>query len=176
MVIHLIQPYDIPHGELRDRMIDRGRRSITALAAYCEARGVKLALENGQRADYDEVVTAFLTEFDTPHVGFCYDSGHEHVQGRCFQMLESFGDRLLTFHLHDNTGADIHVLPYEGTIPWNRFNTTLQRLSYRGNLLLEVDITHSQYKDPVEFLAQAHACAETLLEGWKHAIAACEGA
>ncbi len=176
VVIHLIQPYDIPHGEARDRMIDQGRKSIATLAACCEAQGVKLALENGQRADYDEVVAAFLTEFDMSHVGFCYDAGHEHVQGTCFQMLERFGDRLLTFHLHDNTGADIHVLPYEGTIPWDRFTSTLQRIPYRGNLLLEVDIKHSQYKDPDAFLAQAKARAETLLKRWKNASATGEGA
>jgi L-ribulose-5-phosphate 3-epimerase len=165
VVIHLIQPYDIPHGKERDRMIDQGRRSVAALAACCETRGVKLALENGQRADYDEVVAAFLTEFDVPHVGFCYDSGHEHVQGACFRLLERFGDRLLTFHLHDNNGSDIHLLPYEGTIPWDRFGPTLRGFSYRGNLLLEADIRHSQFQNPAEFLAQAKARAEALLAG-----------
>lgn len=175
VVIHLLQPYDIPSGEVRDRMIDQGRRSVAALAAYCEDRGVKLALENGQRADYDEVVAAFLAEFAMPHVGFCYDSGHEYVQGTCFQMLERFGDRLLTFHLHDNTGADIHVLPYEGTIPWERFGNTLQEIPYHGNLLLEVDIKHSHYKNPDEFLAQAKARAETLLERWMDARVVAKG-
>ncbi len=175
-VIHLIQPYDIPHGEVRDRMIDQGRKSVAALAARCEVQGVKLALENGQRADYDEVLAAFLKEFDVPHVGFCYDSGHEHVQGTCFRMLERFGDRLLTFHLHDNNGADIHVLPYEGTIPWDRFGTALQGLPYRGNLLLEVDIRHSQFQNPAEFLAQAKARAEALLAGTKNASTDGEGA
>lgn len=162
VVIHLIQPYDIPHGEARDQMIDQGRKSVATLAACCEAQGVKLALENGQRADYDEVVASFLTELDMSHVGLCYDSGHEHVQGTCFNMLERFGDRLLTFHLHDNKGEDIHVLPYEGTISWDRFGAILQGMSYRGNLLLEVDMKHSQFQHPAEFLAQAKMRVETI--------------
>lgn len=165
VVIHLIQPYDIPPGKARDLIIDQGRRSVSALAARCEAQGVKLALENGQRADYDEVVAAFLTEFDAPHVGLCYDSGHENVQGTCFRMLDRFGDRLLTLHLHDNNGSDSHVLPFEGRIPWDLFGVTLQGLPYRGNMLLEVDIKNSRFQEPSEFLAQAKARVDALVAG-----------
>jgi len=165
VVIHLIQPYDIPHGEARDRMIDQGRRSVAALAARCEARGVKLALENGQRTDYDEVVTAFLMEFDTPAVGFCYDSGHENVQGACFRMLERFASRLLTLHLHDNSGWDSHVLPYEGTIEWSRLPGILRAADYRGPLLLEADIGNSAFPDPAQFLAEAMARVRRIATG-----------
>ena len=47
------------------------------------------------------------------------------------------------------------MLPYEGTIPWERLCPTLRRLAYIGNLLLEVDIKNSQFKDPAVFLAEA---------------------
>jgi len=163
VVTHLIQPYDIPHGELRNRMIDQGRRSVGVLAEYAAGRQVKLAFENGQKPDYDQVVADFLVEFTAPHMGFCYDTGHENVQRTCFQMLERYGHRLQTLHIHDNQGSDIHVLPYEGTIPWERFCPILHGLSYTGNLLLEVDIKHSQFKDPAVFLAQARERVERLL-------------
>lgn len=162
VVIHLIQPYDIPAGEDRDRMVDQGRRSVAVLADYAAKRGVKLALENGQRAFYDQVVVSFLTEFDVPHVGFCYDSGHENVQHTCFTLLERFGRRLLTLHIHDNEGSDTHTLPYEGTIDWERFRQVLHGLDYAGNLLLEADIKNSRFKDPAMFLAEAWKQAEQL--------------
>lgn len=164
VVIHLIQPYGIPEGDIRNKMIEQGRRSVAVLAAHAAGRGVKLALENGQRLDYDHVLADLLAEFSDPHIGFCYDSGHENVQGTCFNMLERFGHRLLTVHIHDNRGSDTHVLPYEGTIDWDRFRLLFHGLCYRGNLVLEADIAHSQFQDPAVFLTQARERAERLLE------------
>ncbi len=164
VVIHLIQPYGIPQGEVRSRMIEQGRQSVSALAEYARCRGVKLALENGQEPEYDQVVASFLAEFDDQAVGFCYDSGHENVQGMCFKMLEQFGHRLLTTHIHDNEGSDTHMLPYEGTIDWDEFRRVFRGLRYSGNLLLEPDMKHSQFKDYAVFLSQARERAEKLLE------------
>jgi len=112
-------------------------------------------MENGQEAAYDQVLAEFLTEFCRSQVGLCYDSGHENVQGACFRLLERFGSRLVSLHIHDNRGTDTHTLPYEGSIDWDRFRGVLSRLQYRGNLLLEADIRNSQFKDPVVFLSQA---------------------
>ncbi|MAE60872.1 MAG: hypothetical protein CMJ49_05875 [Planctomycetaceae bacterium] len=164
VVIHLIQPYGIPPGEVRNKMIERGRRSVGALADYAADRGVKLALENGQKRDYDQVLAGLLAEFNDPHVGLCYDSGHENVQGTCFKLLEQFADRLLTVHIHDNRGSDTHTLPYEGTIDWDRFREILHGLHYAGNLLLEVHMHHSQFKDHKVFLAEARKRAHKLLQ------------
>jgi L-ribulose-5-phosphate 3-epimerase len=163
VVIHLIQPYDIPEGEVRSNMIEQGRRSVRVLAEGAYSRGVKLALENGQRAAYDQVLIDLLNEFPDEHIGFCYDSGHENVQGSCFSLLEEFGDRLLTVHIHDNSGSDIHALPYEGTIDWEKFREVFHALNYSGNLLLEVGVTHSEFKDPVTFLSEARKRVERLL-------------
>lgn len=95
VAIHLIQPYGIPEGAVRNKMIEQGRRSVGALAAHAVARGVKLALENGQKREYDQVLEDLLAEFNDAHVGLCYDSGHENVQGTCFRLLETHGHRLL---------------------------------------------------------------------------------
>jgi L-ribulose-5-phosphate 3-epimerase len=102
VVIHLI-PYGIPEGHVREKMVEQGKRSINILAEYAIIKKVKLALENGQKKDYDEVLGFFLSEFRDDSIGFCYDSGHENVQGTCFNVLKKFGHRLLTTHLHDNT-------------------------------------------------------------------------
>ena len=51
VVIHLIQPYDIPHGTARSEMIVKGMNSIKALATYAADKEVKVALENGQKRD-----------------------------------------------------------------------------------------------------------------------------
>lgn len=67
-----------PHAE-----ISLQKRAFSNRQNYCifapAAAGVKLALENGQKRDYDNVLESLLAEFTGTHVGFCYDSGHEHV-------------------------------------------------------------------------------------------------
>lgn len=164
VVIHLIQPYGIPHGDARNRMIVQGMDSLKALAAYAADKEVKVALENGQKQDYDQVLESCLSEFSSDPIGFCYDSGHENVQGTCFKILEKFGHRLVTVHLHDNLGSDTHMLPYEGNIDWDRFRKIFHGLDYSGNLVLEVDIKQSQFKDPTIFLSEARKRTERLLQ------------
>ncbi len=164
VVIHLIQPYGIPEDEVRNRMIEQGRRSVGVLAGTASRLGVVLALENGQKREYDRVLEEFLSEFDGPAVGFCYDSGHEHVQGTCFRLLEKFGRRLVTVHIHDNTGRDTHLLPREGTIDWDRFRRVFHRAGYSGNLLLESGVGRSRFKDPAAFLAEAWTQARLLCQ------------
>lgn len=166
VVIHLIQPYGIPEGDTRNRMIERGRRSVGALADYAGKTGVRLAMENGQKQEYDDVLIAFLNEFTDPHVGLCYDSGHEHVKDGSFAMLEQFGHRLFTVHIHDNDGSsDAHVLPWEGTTDWERFRQLFHSFDYRGNLLLETDIGNSRFTDRAVFLHEARQRAGLLLSG-----------
>ena len=164
VVIHLIQPYGIPPGEQRDRMVEQGRRSVAELAEHAAARQVCLALENGQRQDYDQVLFDLLEELPAPHVGLCYDSGHEHVQGRCFQMLRRYGHRLLALHIHDNTGRDTHLLPFAGTVPWAAFGVAMAGLNFAGDLVLEPSMANASFSDPEKFLAEAMRRCQRLLE------------
>jgi len=162
VVIHLI-PYGIPPGEKRQQMIEQGRRSVATLADYAASRNVKLALENGQRLDYDQVLFQLLEEFQVPQVGLCYDSGHENVQGNCFQILERYGQRLLALHLHDNLGSDTHLLPFEGNIDWEAFRRAMQKLDYPGTLILESSQRSSAFQQSREFLREAKKRVEKLL-------------
>ena len=98
------------------------------------------------------------------YIGLCYNSGHENVQGTYFRMLEEFGRRLITVHIHDNEGSDTHVLPYEGSINWEQFRSVFPCLDYSGNLPLKVDIKHSQFAQPAAFLSEARTRAEKLLQ------------
>ncbi len=163
VVIHLIQPYGIAPGPQRDRMLEQGRRSVAELADYAGRRQVRLALENGQRLEYDEVLFNLLAEMPLPQVGLCYDSGHENVQGKCFQILQRYGQRLMALHIHDNVGRDTHLLPYEGNIDWNAFREVMAGLNYAGDLILESSMDHSQFQDPEIFLREAALRARRIL-------------
>ncbi|MDD5677949.1 MAG: sugar phosphate isomerase/epimerase [Kiritimatiellae bacterium] len=163
VALHLI-PYGIPQGDVRNRMIAQGMESLKTLEAYAAGKEVKLALENGQKLDYDQVLESCLSAFCGSTIGFCYDSGHENVQGTCYRILEKLGRRLVAVHIHDNGGSDSHMLPYEGNMDWDKFRKIFHGLAYSGNLVLEVGIAHSQFKDPTLFLSEARRRAEKLLQ------------
>ena len=164
VVIHLI-PYGIKDENTRKMMINKGVKSVRELSKYALEKGIKLALENGQKQDYDDVLEKFLNEeFKNDPIGFCYDSGHENVKDKGFKLLEKFSDRLLIVHLHDNLGTDAHMLPYEGNINWDRFMKIFRGLNYPGNFLLESAIANSQFKNPKIFLSEARRRAEKLLQ------------
>lgn len=161
MVIH--SGVGSPEKDTQSRIIAKGIESIGMLSDYSLDKGVKIAVENTMGPNSEEVLERILTEFSGDPVGFCYDSGHENVNGTCFRELGKFGDRLLTVHLHDNWGGDSHVLPYEGDMDWEGFKKIFHSLDYSGNLLLEPTIAKSQFKEPELFLSEARRRGERLL-------------
>ena len=129
MVIHGWQGliYTFPTEPLDFRFFDR-------MVDYARQQGVCIAFENLEGEEYLE---ALLIRYrDQPHIGYCWDSGHDHCYPHNLDFLAEFGDRLIMTHLNDNLGLrdpagipsgddDLHFLPYDGNIDWN---STMQRL------------------------------------------------
>lgn len=113
--------------------LDRFRR----LASAAEAHGVNLALEN---LHVPERLDAIFAGTDSPRLGFCYDSGHDHVfGGRGSGLLDRHAGRLMALHLHDNDGvSDQHRIPGHGSIDWPQLAKSLRASGYAGPLSLEV--------------------------------------
>jgi sugar phosphate isomerase/epimerase len=111
VVIHLtgFPPYP-PVTEL-------GLQRIESLVKAAEQKNVKLAFENLWTFEH---LDAAFEHFANPHVGFCFDCGHENLN-RYKDCLASYGDKLFALHINDNfaDGYDAHVLPFEGTIDWS---------------------------------------------------------
>lgn len=106
------------------------------LITYAQEKGVSIAFENLEGEEYLDALMARYQ--DCSHVGFCWDSGHEHCYPHKLDFLQKFGDRLIMTHLNDNLGLrdpsgvpsgvdDLHYLPWDGKIDWNR---NLERLKY----------------------------------------------
>lgn len=101
---------------------------------YAEERKVSIAFENLEGEEY---LQALMERYrDRPHIGYCWDSGHDHCYPHKLDFLQSFGDRLIMTHIHDNLGVrdpdgvpttldDLHLLPYDGNIHWE---STIGRL------------------------------------------------
>lgn len=109
--------YTFPETPLDFSAFDR-------IVDYAEERNVSIAFENLEGEEY---LAALLDRYrDCSHVGYCWDSGHDHCYPHTLDFLESFGDRLIMTHIHDNFGTrgvptsldDLHLLPGDGNIHW----------------------------------------------------------
>jgi len=108
---------------------------------------------------------------DPKYIGFCFDSSHDQIDGpRTMSLLKDLSDRLLAVHISDRIREFVdHVLPGEGFIDFEEMVPILKESPFKGSLLFEVEVTHSQYKEADDFLARAHASAIDLATrcGWE---------
>ncbi len=128
---------------------EQGLVNYGKVVAEAEKLGVKIAFENTEGEEY---LAALMEHFkDTPHVGFCWDSGHEMCYNHSQDMLGLYGDRLIATHLNDNLGIkdysgkitwhdDLHLLPFDGIADWDSVASRLDKCGYDGILTFELSL------------------------------------
>lgn len=100
-----------------------------SLVAYAREKGVSIAFENLEGEEYLEAL--LLRYRNMPHIGYCWDSGHDHCYPHRTDYLAAYGHRLMMTHLNDNFGLrdpkgipsgddDLHLLPFDGNLNWPR--------------------------------------------------------
>lgn len=96
--------------------------SLENLAIFARQRGVTLALENTpSEMAKPASLKHFLEQTRLPGLRLCFDSGHAQIDGGAVPAMETMGALAITSHLHDNHGEkDEHLLPYAGTIDWEK--------------------------------------------------------
>jgi sugar phosphate isomerase/epimerase len=127
-------PFDVMvlhFGGSRDsddpRRWDAAFSSLENLALFARQRGVTLALENTP----SEMATPtnlrnFLEQTRLPGLRLCFDSGHAQIDAGALPALETMAPLAISTHLHDNHGdKDEHLLPYKGTIEWEKLMKAL---------------------------------------------------
>lgn len=151
MVLHGWQGllYTFPETPLDFRFFD-------VLVSHAGRKNVSVAFENLEGEEY---LLALMTRYrDQSHVGFCWDSGHDHCYPHRLDFLEAFGDRLIMTHLNDNLGLrdpagipsgadDLHFLPFDGNIPWDSALGRLRGLPRQKILNFELKL-RSHSADP----------------------------
>ena len=130
--------YTFPEAPLDFSAFDR-------IVDHAEEKNVKIAFENLEGEEY---LHALMTRYRSrPHVGYCWDSGHDHCYPHKIDFLKSFGDRLIMTHIHDNLGTrgavpttldDLHLLPWDGNIPWESEISRLKNLPKQNILNFEL--------------------------------------
>ena len=168
MVLHAFITFD------RNEPTPEGIANFRRVVDAARDTGVKLAFENTEGENY---LYALMDAFrDEPHVGFCWDTGHEMCYNHHEDLIAKFGDRLLCTHLNDNLGIldhqgkttfhdDLHFLPFDGIADWQDIAARLDRCGYQGELTFELKpnttLNHGTYPiyghlDAVGYVTQAY--------------------
>ena len=127
-----------------------GIKRFSELVRYAKAKNVKIAFENIGMPSF---LYRTLDALQDSNVGFCYDSGHEACCTLGTHYLTRIGDRLMCTHLHDNDNkSDLHLIPFDGEIGFDRIVGEMRNCAYKGNITLELNydryegrLSHEQY-------------------------------
>ena len=85
--------------------------------------GVKVAIENVFEDEPDNLAL-LAKEMDSPNFGLCFDTGHFNLFARpsLAEWLRAIKSYILLLHIHDNnTQADEHIVPGDGTFDFRTF-------------------------------------------------------
>ena len=157
MVLHLTSGKNTPEMNII------GIERIKCLVERAERRNVNIALENVRKPEYLDFVFASVS---SDKLKFCYDSGHANCFSKKDDLLDKFGGKLVSLHLHDNDGVDDqHKMPGEGTINWKNIACKLKHCGFAGSISLEVtNKFSSRHKNlsAEQFLAEAYSQAKRI--------------
>ncbi|MGN0802667.1 MAG: sugar phosphate isomerase/epimerase family protein [Candidatus Faecivicinus sp.] len=142
----------VPERRQPDRCIEDNVAYFSKLADTAGRYGLRLAIENmlSKRHFDGQEEWRFCTEWrthcelvsalDFENVGYCFDVGHANYTGTDpYDVPVAMGRRLFAVHVHDNDAfSDQHLLPYQGTIDFDRFTQGLADSGYSGNMTMEV--------------------------------------
>ena len=149
---------------------DIGRGRFIELVEHAATKNIAIAFENQRMLG--NISWAFEEFRDAANVGFCWDCGHEYcfTPGRRYMPL--FGDKLIFTHIHDNTcqfNGDNHLIPFDGSIPFDFVAKQIKESGYTGTLMLEAypqskDGKYITYQDYTleQYISRAAAAAKKL--------------
>ena len=139
---YLVQHLGSAGEEYQDEKLEAAFSALEDISLFASNRGVKVLLENTPNSLASaERLVHFL---GTTHLdlGFCFDTGHAHIDGGIEPAYSMMADRIRSTHVHDNNGeADTHIYPLlgsGGTINWPRTMELLRSRADQYPLVLEL--------------------------------------
>jgi len=123
--------------------------SLHEIVDFSSNWGINIALENtlpGRLGDNWSEINEVLDKIPSEYLGVCLDTGHYLINQRITEKvllgLENqpinWEKKLIHMHIHDNNGKkDLHVLPEEGSFPWDELFSYLKQIKYQHLLVIE---------------------------------------
>lgn len=144
-----------------EKRLKRSHQAIKEVKSMCLDLGVRLAVENCNKAD-ERILQEYFDTYSPELMGYCFDSGHANKHNNLEKVM-NFKERLIVTHLHDNKGeADDHQYPGWGTIDWVHVKNWLQ--GYDKPLNFEVTHYEHHFDGSMrEFMALTSEAARNLL-------------
>jgi sugar phosphate isomerase/epimerase len=152
VVVHLGLPGHVAAAGDNDPAA--ARASLDVLVPYAGECGVQVALEiqTNELSTPDALVALIEDAADWPVAGICVDTGHARLLGDPVDAIEATSGHVIATHLNDNRGSrDDHLVPYDGSIDWNRTLLAFLKVGYAGPWTFELGPAAS----PLAVLARA---------------------
>jgi sugar phosphate isomerase/epimerase len=117
-------------------------------------------------------LAALIDAYNDPRIGACWDFGHGNFlykdQGIALRTL---GKRLKALHVNDNDGnGDDHLLPFHGTVKWDKVLPVLAEIGYEGDFTYEA---HKEFVKMPDFLRDQ--IAKTAYDLGQYCVSVIEG-
>ena len=164
MVIHIGNSHTCI-GESTETQLDRIYSMLEKILPTAEQCDVVVCIENiWSELNIPENLWKIKKHFDTPYLGFCYDSGHANLMDKARdlkggyardlwakcnaseprwddQILEKLLPEIVCCHLHDNGAlTDAHARPGKGLLDWNKIVPLLKEAPRLQAIQSEVSI------------------------------------
>lgn len=155
----------LPPEEYSNRLA-HALRAIGQIAAKCSELGLTLLMEN-QLPDLpfgqvDDILRT-IGQMNHRNIGVCLDTGHAHLTGHLFAVMQKFSEHLKLVHAADNRGKkDDHLPPGKGKIDWPQLVMNLNETRFQGVFILE--LSGSGRKKPAKLLQVAQSARQYLRE------------
>lgn len=117
-------------------------KTAQLLCDMAEDYGVKIAMENVPEP-YPFLMKSVehfkrFYEDSALNLGIALDIGHANLNGQIELFLETFHEKIVHIHAHDNRGKeDEHLGVGYGTVNWKKIAALLKRINYTETIIVE---------------------------------------
>ena len=114
----------------------------------------EIYMENTQEESPEQLLSLKKNMMDCPRFALCLDYGHANLgQTEPEEWVQAMKNQIAHFHINDNDGTrDLHQVPGEGVIDWNRYKEITEPL---GEIPVLIELNGmEQQKRALEYLLQ----------------------
>lgn len=147
IVIHPLMPFGADENPNENEFFDINYDFFTRLLPFAKENGITICIENmpmiALPLSTPTQILNFVKRINDSHFKICLDTGHCAVFGinPHDALKELTSEYVKVLHIHDNDGKrDLHLLPHQGVIDWEKFSRALQETGFEGSASLETFI------------------------------------
>lgn len=125
--------------------------SLISIVEAASEYDMRIHIETLPYPDHPQFLADVIQTLPRDRFGVCIDTGHVNMllqksknlglpSYSFSEVIELFGERLLSIHANDNIAADLkdaHLLPGDGDVPWSEILSALEKIDFKGCFTFE---------------------------------------